>query len=393
MTKISILGSTGSIGENALDVIRASGGALRVVALCAGSNAEGLARQVREFRPALAAIADRGQEASLRRELEGIPVRIVSGEEGVLEAATLDEADTVLSAIVGAAGILPAYHALGEGKDLALANKETLVAAGELIMEMARQTGRKVLPVDSEHSALFQALHGRSAEEVRTLTLTASGGPFHADRTRDLWEVTPADALRHPNWSMGSKVTIDSATLMNKGLEVIEARWLFDVDLDRVQVLVHPQSLVHGVVEFVDGSMLAHLSRPDMRIPIAAALYYPARPVLSWERLDLGEAGKLEFLPPDLERFPALSLARSAQAAGGAQPAVLNAANEVAVDAFLSGRIRFPEIVSVTEQVLKLSAAIPGPLTVEKVLAVDAQARGKATEVIDVMSTVKGEQD
>jgi 1-deoxy-D-xylulose-5-phosphate reductoisomerase len=393
MTNVSILGSTGSIGENALDVVRMSGGALRAVALCAGSNAERLARQVREFRPALAAIADRGQEGSLRRELEGFPVRVVSGEEGVLEAAMLEEADTVLSAIVGAAGILPAYHALGEGKDLALANKETLVAAGELIMEKARQTGRKVLPVDSEHSALFQALHGRSAEEVRTLTLTASGGPFHADSTRDLWEITPADALRHPNWSMGNKVTIDSATLMNKGLEVIEARWLFDVDLDRVQVLVHPQSLVHGVVEFVDGSMLAHLSQPDMRIPIAAALYFPARPALPWKRLDLGEAGKLEFFPPDLERFPALGLARSAQAAGGGQPAVLNAANEVAVEAFLSGRIRFPEIVSVTEQVLDSLAAIPGPLTVEKVLAVDADARERATEVINVMSTAKGAQD
>ena len=393
MTNVSILGSTGSIGENALDVIRASGGALRAVALCAGANAEGLARQVREFRPALAAIADRGREDSLRRELEGLPVRIVSGEEGVLEAATLEEADTVLSAIVGAAGILPAYHALGEGKDLALANKETLVAAGELIMERARRTGRRVLPVDSEHSALFQALHGRSREEVRTLTLTASGGPFHADLTRDLWDITPADALRHPNWSMGEKVTIDSATLMNKGLEVIEARWLFDVDLDRVQVLVHPQSLVHGIVEFVDGSMLAHLSQPDMRIPIASALYFPARPALPWKRLDLGEAGKLEFVPPDLERFPALNLARSAQAAGGGKPAVLNAANEVAVEAFLSGRIRFPEIVSVTEQVLDSFAAILGPLTVEKVLAVDARARERATEVIDVMSTAKGAQD
>jgi len=390
---ISLLGSTGSIGESALDVIGASGGRLRAVVLCAGTNAARLAEQVRQHRPLLAVIADSSREEELRRELADVPVRIASGVDGVLEAATLKEADIVLSAVVGAAGIVPAYLALDAGKDLALANKETLVAAGEVIMRKAREEGRAVLPVDSEHSAIFQALNGRPAAEVRKLILTASGGPFHHDPDRDLWQVAPADALRHPNWSMGNKVTIDSATLMNKGLEVIEARWLFDMDLDRIDVAVHPQSLVHGVVEFVDGSMLAQLSQPDMRIPIAAALHHPARPSLPWKSLDLCEAGKLEFVSPDMERFPALALARSAQEAGGGKPAALNAANEVAVEAFLAGSIRFPEIISVTRQVLEKMPAAGGLKTVEEVLAVDAAARTEATDIIRALSTSKGAQN
>jgi 1-deoxy-D-xylulose-5-phosphate reductoisomerase len=260
-------------------------------------------------------------------------------------------------------------------------------------MRKAREEGRAVLPVDSEHSAIFQALSGRPAAEVRKIILTASGGPFHQDRDRDLWQVTPADALRHPSWSMGNKVTIDSATLMNKGLEVIEARWLFDMDLDRIDVAVHPQSLVHGVVEFVDGSMLAQVSQPDMRIPIAAALHHPARPALPWKNLDLCEAGRLDFVSPDTERFPALALARSAQEAGGGKPAALNAANEVAVEAFLGGSIRFPEIISVTQQVLEKMPAGEGMKTVEEVLAVDAAARTEATDIIRALSTAKGAQN
>jgi 1-deoxy-D-xylulose-5-phosphate reductoisomerase len=349
-----------------------------------------LAQQAREHRPLLAVIADKGLEGDLRRELQGLTVRIASGDEGILEAATLDEAEVVLSAVVGAAGILPAYHALDAGKDLALANKETLVAAGEVITAKAREKGRLILPVDSEHSALFQALHGRPVQEVKKLVLTASGGPFHADGGKDLWRVTPADALRHPSWSMGSKVTIDSATLMNKGLEIIEARWLFDMDLDRIEVVVHPQSLVHGVVEFLDGSMLAQLSRPDMRVPIAAALYHPERVELPWRGLDLVEAGKLEFLAPDTERFPALTLARAAQKAGGGMPAALNAANEVAVEAFLSGAIRFPEIIHVSQQVLERIPAAGETATVDSILAVDSKARQEASEIIRALSAAKG---
>ncbi len=386
MKKIAILGSTGSIGESALDVVRASGGDLAVTVLCAGSNSERLADQAREFRPELVAIADESKGETLRRALGGLPARVSAGNGAVVEAATHSSADIVLSAVVGAAGILPAWHALEAGKDLALANKETLVAAGQVIMETARRQGRRILPVDSEHSALFQTLQGRPREEVRTLTLTASGGPFWEDRGRDLWSVVPADALRHPRWSMGDKVTIDSATLMNKGLEVIEAHWLFGMELERIAVLVHPQSIVHSVVEFVDGSMMAHLSRPDMRLPIAAALYHPKKAALPWGRLDLAAAGRLEFYSPDNERFPALRLARRAQGRGGTAPAVLNAANEVAVDAFLRGKIRFPEIVAVSARVLEGEEGESGPLTIETILEADGRARREAGKVVEGMS-------
>jgi 1-deoxy-D-xylulose-5-phosphate reductoisomerase len=382
MKRIAILGSTGSIGESALDVVRSSGGDLQVAALCAGTNTDRLAEQVREFAPELAVVADPSREEALEHALRGQSVKIASGDEGVIEAATLDSVEVVLTAVVGAAGILPAYHALEAGKDLALANKETLVAAGEVIMDVARRKNRRILPVDSEHSALFQALEGHDRKEVEAIYLTASGGPFWSDTERDLWGVSPADALRHPSWSMGSKITIDSATLMNKGLEVIEARWLFDVELEKVGVFVHPQSIVHGLVEFIDGSMMAHLSRPDMRLPIAAALYHPQRRELPWERLDLASVGKLEFHAPDDERFPALGLARRAQAAGGTAPAVLNAANEVAVESFLGGRIFFPEIVWVTETVLNGSAKSDGPVTIGKILEADGRARREAKEVI-----------
>jgi len=387
MKGITLLGSTGSIGENALDVIRASSDALQARVLCAGSNALRLAEQAREFRPALVVIADPSGEETLRRELRGLDVEVDSGEEGILRAAAFPESGIVLSAIVGAAGILPAYRALKAGKDLALANKETLVAAGEVIMKAARESGRRILPVDSEHSALFQTLNGRKIEEVATLYLTASGGPFWSDTGRDPEGITPADALRHPRWSMGDKVTIDSATLMNKGLEVIEARWLFDFPLDRIEVLVHPQSIVHSVVEFVDGSMMSHLSRPDMRLPIAAALYHPRKVPLPWPRLDLTEVGPLEFYPPDNERFPSLALARRAQERGGGAPAALNAANEVAVEAFLGERISFPEIVTVVEDVLESEPVDPPPTTVEGILEIDASARTRAAGLVEQMSS------
>jgi 1-deoxy-D-xylulose-5-phosphate reductoisomerase len=385
--KVALIGSTGSIGENALEVIRASAGALQATVLCAGSNVSRLIEQVREFRPSLAVIAEADGEEKLNEGVAGLGIEAASGEEGVLKAATFPETDVVLSAVVGAAGIVPAYRALEAGKDLALANKETLVAAGEPIMAAARKWGRRILPVDSEHSALFQTLDGRDPACVREIVLTASGGPFWSDEGRDMWCVTPADALRHPRWEMGEKISIDSATMMNKGLEVIEARWLFGFDLDRIGVMVHPQSIVHSVVEFVDGSMMAHLSRPDMRLPIAAALYYPEKPALPWPRLDLAEAGRLEFIPPDRTRFPALDLARRAEAAGGGVSAVLNAANEVAVQSFLDGRIRFPEIVSVSARVVDGHPGVEGDLTIEKILALDGSARRQAEEVVDELYT------
>lgn len=382
MRKVSILGSTGSIGESALDVVRTSGGELTVSALCAKSRVDLLARQAREFNPEFVVIADEQKGDELRDLLADLPVTVAAGDEAVLEAATIGSADVVLCAMVGAAGILPAFHALESGKDLALANKETLVAAGEVIMAVARRKGRAILPVDSEHSALTQAIGGRARSELRTLYLTASGGPFWGDGDRDLREITPADALRHPSWTMGNKVTIDSATLMNKGLEVIEAHWLFDTPLDKIGVLVHPQSIVHGIVEFVDGSMLAHLSRPDMRLPIAAALYHPRTVELPWERLDLASAGRLDFFPPDGERFPSIDLARRAQAMGGTSPAVLNAANEVAVESFLAGRILFPDIVAVSARLLDQTPPETGAVTIDSILAADGRARQDAARVV-----------
>jgi 1-deoxy-D-xylulose-5-phosphate reductoisomerase len=379
--RVSLLGSTGSIGESALDVVRASGGRLGVAALAAGSNWRRLAAQAREFRPALAVLADAGGAGELARELAGTGVAVAAGAEGLLRAAALDEAEVVLSAIVGAAGILPTLAAARAGKTVALANKESLVAAGGVITAAIAASGGTLLPVDSEHSALFQLLAGRPAAEVRAIVLTASGGPFFA-RAGSLDAVTPEDALRHPSWTMGAKVTIDSATLMNKGLEVIEAHWLFGLPLERIEVVVHPQSVVHGAVELVDGALLAHLSPPDMRIPIAAALYHPERVALPWRRLDLAQLGRLEFFAPDRERFPALPLAYAAFARGGVAPAVLNAANEVAVQAFLERRLGFTAIVAVVERVLGLVGGPAQAPDIESIMAADAAARDAARAVV-----------
>ncbi len=384
--RIAILGSTGSIGESALDVVRASGGRLGIAALAAGSNWRRLAVQAREFRPYLAAAADAAAARELERELAGSGIRVVSGREGLEQVATLAAADVVLSAIVGAAGILPTLAAARCGKTIALANKESLVAAGSLITAAVRDAGGTLLPVDSEHSALFQLLAGRNSSEVTRIVLTASGGPFFR-RSGSLDEVAPEDALRHPSWSMGAKVTIDSATLMNKGLEVIEAHWLFGVPLERIAVVIHPQSIVHGAVELTDGALLAHLSPADMRIPIAAALYHPVRVPLPWQRIDLATIGSLEFLPPDNARFPALDLAYAAFARGGIAPAVLNAANEVAVQAFLERRLRFTAIPEVVARVLAGvadDARVPG---IDRVLAADAAAREAAAETISTMQS------
>jgi 1-deoxy-D-xylulose-5-phosphate reductoisomerase len=384
MRRISLLGSTGSIGESALDVVRASGGRLGVAALAAGANWQRLAAQAREFRPELVVAADAAAARELARELSGSGIPVAAGVPGLERAATLPAADVVLSAIVGAAGILPTLAAARAGKTIALANKESLVAAGELITAAVRAAGGALLPVDSEHNALFQLLAGRSAAEVSRLVLTASGGPFFR-RPGSLDDVAPEDALRHPSWTMGAKVSIDSATLMNKGLEVIEAHWLFGVPLERIAVVIHPQSIVHGALEMVDGALLAHLSPPDMRIPIAAALYHPERAALPWQRLDLAALGALEFHPPDHDRFPALGLAYAAFARGGTAPAVLNAANEVAVQAFLDRRLRFTAIAAVVADVLAAVPAAARAIDIDVILAADAAAREAAEERVRVM--------
>jgi len=379
MRKLAVFGSTGSIGRQALEVAAAFPEELEITSLVAGHNVEVLAEQVRRCRARLAVVADEGRWRELKELLAGVPVEVLAGEEG-LAAAVEDESDLVLAAIVGVAGLKPTLAALRAGKDVALANKETMVTAGPLVRAEARQRGAKILPVDSEHSAIFQCLQAGAPREVRRLLLTASGGPFRTWPKEKLARVTAAEALRHPNWRMGAKITVDSATLMNKGLEVIEARWLFDVPLERIEVLVHPESIVHSLVEFVDGAVVAQLGPPDMRLPIQYALLYPRRLASPWPRLDLtGRA--LTFAAPDGDRFPCLALARTAAEKGGTFPAVLNGANEVAVAEFLAGRLSFPGIAQVVEQVLASHLPVAEP-DLTQVLAADAWAREKARAVM-----------
>jgi 1-deoxy-D-xylulose-5-phosphate reductoisomerase len=376
--RLAILGSTGSIGLSALQVVEANPGLFKVVSLAAARSVESLADQVQRLKPALAAVLDAPAAAALKALLPaGTPTRVVHGSQGYLEAAVGCGPDLVLSAMVGAAGLVPTFAAVAAGINVALANKETLVAAGELVMAEARKTGAAILPVDSEHSAIFQALMGNDPARVRRLLLTASGGPFRHKSAAELKRVTREQALNHPNWSMGPKITIDSATLMNKGLEVIEARWLFDQPLEKIEVVIHPQSLIHSLVEYVDGSVVAQLGLPDMRLPIAFALAYPERRDWSLPPLDLTKSGPLTFEPPDLGRFPALGLAYAAGRAGGAAPAVLGAANEVAVEAFLAGRLDFPGITACVAAVLDSFDGRPAA-SVAAVLEADRWARQQA---------------
>src|SRR5262245_14443159 len=381
MKALSILGSTGSIGRNTLRVVEAHPSRLRVVALSAGSNVLLLAEQIQRYRPELVSVADAAARDALGRLIDLSGVRVEVGEAGMCEAATHPEAQLVVAAVVGALGLVPAYRALEAGKDLALANKETLVMAGELMVAEARRRGARILPIDSEHCALHQCLEGRRPEDVRRLVLTASGGPFRDRPRASFHAITPAEALRHPTWSMGRKITIDSATLMNKGLEVIEARWLFDAAPERVDVLIHPQSIVHSLVEFVDGSLLAQLGVADMRAPIQYALGYPERWDAPLPRLDWGSGLSLDFEPPDRERFPCLGLAYRAIGEGGAAPAVLNAANEEAVQAFLDERIPFPAIADCVAEVLGGFDG-GGGASLEEVLAADAGSRRAAATVL-----------
>ena len=376
----ALLGSTGSVGVSTLALVERFPDRFRAVALAAGRNMAVLAEQARRHAPDLVSVADAVSAADFRARVPEFAGRILVGPEGPLAVATHPEADLVVSALVGALGLVPTLAAVHAGKHVALANKEVLVVAGELVTRAAREKGVALLPVDSEHNAIFQALRGHDRTEVRRLVLTASGGPFLARPAAELVNVTVAEALNHPTWKMGPKITIDSATLMNKGLEVIEARWLFDVDADHIDVVIHPQSIVHSMVEYIDGSVLAQMAVPDMTIPIGYALAYPARLPLDYLRpLDLPTAGTLTFVAPDRQRFPCLDLAYRALRAGGTMPAVLNAANEVAVERFLAEDLAYREIPALVSAVMDAHEPAPAS-SLDVLLAADGWARDAARQ-------------
>ncbi len=369
MKIISVLGSTGSIGTQTLDIVEHNDD-LKVAALAAGSNIDMLEEQIRKFGPRVAAVWDPDKAAILAARVCDLDVKIVSGMEGMIEIVTLPEVEIVVTAVVGMIGIRPTMEAIKAGKDIALANKETLVTAGHLIMKMAKDYGVSILPVDSEHSAIFQSLRGNEDQKIRKILLTASGGPFRGKKTEDLEKVQVEDALKHPNWVMGRKITIDSATMINKGLEVIEAKWLFGVDLDRIQVVVHPQSVIHSAVEYEDKAVVAQLGTPDMRLPIQYALYYPERRFLNSDSLDLFQLGALTFEAPDLETFKGLAYAYEASRIGGSMPTVLNAANERAVAMFLDKKIAFLDIYRIIHDCMEAHEVIPDP-DLEDILATE----------------------
>lgn len=366
MKKISILGSTGSIGTQTLEVVRANKD-IKVTALTAGGNTELLERQIREFKPLIAAVWTEEDAAHLRIALRDMSVRVVSGMEGLLEAATEPLSELLVTAIVGMVGIRPTIAAIREGKDIALANKETLVTAGHLIMPMAREWDVRILPVDSEHSAIFQSLNGERENKIQKILLTASGGPFRGCTREQMKDIQVEDALKHPNWTMGRKITIDSSTMVNKGLEVMEARWLFGVDYSQIQVVIQPQSVIHSMVEYEDGAVIAQLGTPDMKLPIQYALYYPERRFLPGERLDFRKLGKITFEEPDLRNFPGLSLAYRAGKTGGTMPTVFNAANELAVKKFLDREIGYLTITDMIEAAMGRHRTVQDP-SVDEIL-------------------------
>jgi 1-deoxy-D-xylulose-5-phosphate reductoisomerase len=375
---VAVLGATGSVGRNALAVVDSLRERFSIVGLTANANAAKLGELVERYRPKYAALAEMGNTGGLGPNIPP-ETEVLEGMEGVIRVASAPEADIVLSAIVGAAGLAPAIAALEAGKTVALANKEPLVMAGGIITEIARKNNATLLPVDSEHNAIFQCLCGNRDHDVHKIVLTASGGPFYGESPETLENVTPEQALNHPTWDMGAKISIDSATLMNKGLEVIEAQWLFGVDIDKIEVVIHPSSVVHSMVEFADGSIIAQLGKTDMRLPIQYALTYPERVETSVERLSITDVSPLEFFKPSFEKFPCLRLAYEAARAGGTMPAVLNAANEVAVEEFLGRRLGFGDIPRLIEDVMQKHAATgetpPGELTLEDVLVADKWAR------------------
>lgn len=370
MKKIAILGSTGSIGTQTLDVVREHSDELQVVALAAGSNKERLKEQIKEFHPKLVSLSDEKKAQELKEELAGEQVEVVCGMEGLIEVAGADSADVVVTAVVGMMGILPTMEAIKKGKDIALANKETLVTAGHLIIPMAKEYGVSILPVDSEHSAIFQSLQGEPKAALDKILLTASGGPFRGKSAEFLETVTLEDALNHPNWSMGPKITIDSSTMVNKGLEVMEAKWLFGVDYSQIEVVIQPQSIIHSMVQYVDGTIIAQLGTPDMRVPIEYALFYPERRSLSGDRLDFSKLSQITFEKPDYKVFRGLSLAIEAGKTGGTMPTVFNAANERAVAKFLKGEIKYTDIVRSIEKCMDAHKVSAHP-DLEEILATE----------------------
>ena len=371
MKKIAILGSTGSIGTQTLEVVRENKD-IEVLGLAAGKNIELLEQQIREFHPVCVAVWSEGKAEELKVKIADTDTRVVTGMEGLIEIATLEKAEILVTAIVGMIGLRPTIAAIQAGKDIALANKETMVTAGHLIMPMAKEYNVRILPVDSEHSAIFQSLQGNKGNPIHKILLTASGGPFRGKKEEDLLNIRVEDALKHPNWSMGQKITIDSSTMVNKGLEVIEAKWLFDVNVDQIQVVVQPQSVIHSMVEYEDGAVMAQLGTPDMKLPIQYALYYPERRYLPGDRLDFWEMGKLDFEKPDMETFYGLKLAYKAGREGGSLPTVLNATNELAVSKFLKREVKYLEIMEIIEDCMNAHKNIANP-SLEQILQTEAE--------------------
>lgn len=371
MKKIAILGSTGSIGTQTLEVVRENGD-IEVLGLAAGNNIKLLEEQIREFHPKVVAVWSEEKAKELRDNVRDVSIKIVSGMEGLIEVSVLEETEILVTAIVGMIGIRPTIEAIKAGKNIALANKETLVTAGHIIMPLAAEYDVAILPVDSEHSAIFQSLQGSTRGELHKILLTASGGPFRGKTREELACIQVEDALKHPNWEMGRKITIDSSTLVNKGLEVIEAKWLFDVDIDQIEVVVHPQSIIHSMVEYVDGAIIAELGTPDMKLPIQYALYYPERRYLPGERVDFARLSQLTFEKPDMDTFYGLRLAMEAGKTGGSLPTVFNAANELAVSKFLNREIKYLEIPEIIETCMSLHKNIPCP-TVDEILRTEQE--------------------
>lgn len=369
MKRISILGSTGSIGTQTLEIVRENDD-LQVEALVANNNIKLLEEQVREFNPKLVCVYNEKNAEIFKKNISDLDVKVVSGMDGMIECAVVDSVEIVVTAIVGMIGIRPTVEAIKAKKDIALANKETLVTAGHIIMPLAKEMGINIYPVDSEHSAVFQSINGEDKREIKKVILTASGGPFRGKKTNELKNIRPEDALKHPNWSMGRKITIDSATMVNKGLEVIEAKWLFDVDYDSVEVVVHPQSIVHSMVEYVDGAVMAQLGMPDMKLPIQYALYYPHRRIMNNNKLDFYKTNSLTFEEPDMETFRGLKLAYQVGREGGSLPTVYNAANEKAVALFLDNKIEFLDIYNIIEDCVNNHKKIDNP-SIEQILKVE----------------------
>lgn len=369
MRNIAILGSTGSIGTQTLEIVRENND-LNVVSIAAKSSINKLEEQVREFKPDIVCVYDEKAASQFKVMISDTNTKVISGMEGLIEAATYKSAELVVTAFVGMIGIVPTVEAIKAGKNIALANKETLVTAGHIVMDLAKKNNVKILPVDSEHSAIFQSLNGENSKEIDKILLTASGGPFRTKTKDDLKTVTLEDALKHPNWSMGQKITIDSATMVNKGLEVLEAKWLFDVDVDNIQVVVQPQSIIHSMVQFNDGAVIAQLGVPDMKLPIQYAIYYPERRYLSGDRLDFGKIGQITFEDPDFEKFKGLELAYESGRIGGSMPTVLNAANEKAVAMFLNRKIGYLEIADIIEYCMSKHNTIENP-TIEQILEIE----------------------